>query len=199
MLVMIEIRRTDRETSCAVCGRTVLLGERLVNYRRLGEADALVCELCVDAAEARGWTREGSPALPVQLGRRREKGLRGLIRPRRRDLTAPEPFDPELLPDDPHDAVEAGLELFNESTHPRTVSGIARTLGDPRVSVVRRSHREVVVTVAWDLSWYQYRVDMLGAQTVTLQRRGEELEELDGRFCDWNALAEADGTVGLAS
>jgi hypothetical protein len=196
---MIEIRRTDRETSCAVCGRTVLLGERLVSYRRVREPDALVCELCLDAAEARGWTREGSPSLPVQLGRRREKGLRGLIRPRRRDLTAPEPFDPELLPDDPKDAVEAGLELFNESTHPRTVSGIARTLGDPRVSVVRRSHREVVVTVAWDLSWYQYRVDMLGAQTVTLQRRGEELEELDGRFCDWNAQAEPDGTVALAS
>jgi hypothetical protein len=67
------------------------------------------------------------------------------------------------------------------------------------VSVVRRSHREVVVTVAWDLSWYQYRVDMLGAQTVTLQRRGEELTELDGRFLDWNAQAEPDGTVALAS
>ena len=70
------------------------------------------------------------------------------------------------------------------------MSGIARTLGDPKVSVVRRSHREVVVTVAWDLSWYQYRVDMLGAQTVTLQRRGEELTELDGRFLEWNAQAD---------
>ena len=78
------------------------------------------------------------------------------------------------------------------------MSGIARTLGDPRVSVVQRSHREVVVTVAWDLSWYQYRVDMLGAQTVTLQRRGEELEELEGMFREWNAQAEADGTLALA-
>ncbi len=197
--MMIEIRRTNTETSCAVCGRTVLLGERLVNYRRVGLEDALVCELCVDQADARGWTREGSPSLPVQLGERRERGFRGILKPRHRGVTAPEPFDPELLPDDPVDAVEAGLELFNESTHPRTVSGIARTLGDPRVSVVRRSHREVVVTVAWDLSWYQYRVDMLGAQTVTLQHRGEELEELDGRFCEWNAQADRDGTVMLAS
>jgi hypothetical protein len=196
---MIEIRRQDTDTSCAVCGRTVLLGERLVSFHRIGQDDALVCELCVDQAEKRGWTREGAPSLPVQLGARRERGLRGLLKPRRREVTAPEPFDPELLPDDPADAVEAGLELFNESTHPRTVSGISRTLGDPRVSVVRRSHREVVVTVAWDLSWYQYRVDMLGAQTVTLQRRGEELEELDGRFCDWNAQADRDGTVALAS
>src|SRR6476646_1222618 len=180
--MMIEIRRQDTDTTCAVCGRTVLLGERLVSFRRIGLEDAMVCELCVDQADARGWTREGAPALPVQLAGREERGLRGL-----------------LLPEDPADAVEASLELFNESTHPRTVSGIARTLGDPRVSVVRRSHREVVVTVAWDLSWYQYRVDMLGAQTVTLQRRGEELTELDGRFLEWNAQAEPDGTVALAS
>ena len=38
----------------------------------------MVCELCVDQADARGWTREGAPALPVQLGaRREERGLRG--------------------------------------------------------------------------------------------------------------------------
>jgi hypothetical protein len=197
--MMIEIRRQDTDTTCAVCGRTVLLGERLVSFRRIGLEDAMVCELCVDQADARGWTREGAPALPVQLAGREERGLRALLRPRKRHVTAPEPFDPELLPEDPADAVEASLELFNESTHPRTVSGIARTLGDPKVSVVRRSHREVVVTVAWDLSWYQYRVDMLGVQTVTLQRRGEELAELDGRFLEWNAQAEPDGTVAIAS
>ena len=196
---MIEIRRQDTDTTCAVCGRTVLLGERLVSYHRIGLDDALVCELCIDQADARGWSREGAPTLPVQLAGRPERGLRGLLRQRRRHVTAPQPFDPELLPDDPADAVEASLELFNESTHPRTVSGIARTLGDPKVSVLRRSHREVVVTVAWDLSWYQYRIDMLGAQTVTLQRRGSEVEELDAPFREWNAQAEADGTVALAS
>jgi hypothetical protein len=196
---MIEIRRQDTDTACAVCGRTVLLGERLVNYHRIGLDDALVCELCIDQADARGWSREGAPTLPVQLAGRPERGLRGLLRQRRRHVTAPQPFDPELLPDDPADAVDASLELFNESTHPRTVSGIARTLGDPKVSVLRRSHREVVVTVAWDLSWYQYRIDMLGAQTVTLQRRGSEVEELDAPFREWNAQAEADGTVALAS
>ncbi len=195
---MNEIRRHDNETVCAVCGRTLLLGERLVRYRRVGLEDARVCELCLDSADARGWTREGAPALPVQLGERRPKGLRGFLRPRRRELAAPTPFDPELLPQDPADAVEASLELFNESTHPRTVSGIARTLGDPRVSVVQRSHREVVVTVAWDLSWYQYRVDMLGAQPVTLQRRGDDPDELDSRFRAWNAQAEPDGRVALA-
>ena len=160
---MIEIGRASSEMHCDVCGRTLLTGERFVRYHRVGADDAQVCELCTEGAEARGWVREGSPTLPVQLEQRREKGLKRWFQGKPRHLTAPEPFDPELLPADPKDAVEAGVELFNESTHPRTVSGIARTLGEPRVSVVQRSHREVVVTVAWDLSWYQYRIDMLGA------------------------------------
>ena len=90
-LMMIEIRHNDTETRCAVCGRTVLLGERLVNFRRVGLEDALVCELCTDQADARGWTREGSPALPVQLGERRERGLRGMLKQRRRGVTAGRP------------------------------------------------------------------------------------------------------------
>ena len=195
---MTDTRRTHLEMNCDVCGRTLLTGERSFRYQRIGEEEpAEVCALCTDTADARGWVREGAPTLPVVLGQRRERGVMNWLRPRRKAETAPQPFDPELLPDDPRDAVAAGLELFNESTHPRTVSGIARTLGSPRVSVVPRSHREVVVTVAWDLSWYQYRIDLRGAQTVTLQLRGQEQEELDERFHGWNAHAESDGLIAL--
>jgi hypothetical protein len=196
---MIDIRRNDIETSCAVCGRTLLLGERLVPYENPEGADARVCELCVDQADALGWIREGSLSVPLQLqsSRNRSRGLKGFLGGSRQ-RPVPEPFTPEALPADPRDAVEAGLELFNESYHPRTVCGIARTLGDPRVSVVMRSHREVVVTVAWDLSWYQFRVDMLGPQPVTLQQRGEDVAEIDSRFREWNAQAEPDGTLALA-
>jgi hypothetical protein len=199
---VIEIRRNDTETTCSVCGRTLLLGERLVPYVQPDEegsaVPARVCQLCLDQADQRGWVREGTGASPTPPPRPR-RGLRGRLLPRRRPAGEPEPFELDALPEDPHETVEAGLELFNESAHKRTVSGIARTLGHPRVSVVRRSHRELVVTVAWDLSWYQYRVDMLGAQPVTLQGRGHEIDELDGRFRDWNALAEPDGSVLLAS
>jgi hypothetical protein len=196
---MIDIRRNDIETSCAVCGRTLLLGERLVAYESPEGADARVCELCIDQADALGWIREGSLSVPLQLqsARNRPRGLKGLLGGSRQ-RRVPEPFTPEALPADPRDAVEAGLELFNESYHPRTVCGIARTLGDPRVSVVMRSPREMVVTVAWDLSWYQFRVDMLGPQPVTLQQRGEDVAEIDSRFRDWNAQAEPDGTLALA-
>ncbi len=197
-MAMIEIRRNNSDSVCAICGRTLLLGERLVAFHRPAEEDARVCELCLEQADGLGWVREGSPTVPLQWNRSRRKGLRAVLAGGRKPRPATAPYGAEEIPDDPRDAVEAGLELFNESSHRRTVSGIARTLGDPHVSVVRRSPREVVVTIAWELSWYQYRVDMLGAQPVTLQHRGEELDELDERFRDWNAQAERDGTVALA-
>jgi hypothetical protein len=195
---MIEIRRNDIESECAVCGRTLLLGEKLATYHRPAEEDARVCELCLDQADARGWIREGAPAVPMQLWSAPQRGLRGFLTSRRRRTGVPMPFEPEALPDDPRHAVEAGLELFNESTHRRMISGLARTLGEPRVSAIQRSHREVVVTVAWDLSWYQFRIDMLGASPVTLQRRGAELDEIESRFQDWNAHADTSGVLALA-
>src|SRR3954464_5901235 len=97
---MIEIKRITSETICAVCGRTLLTGERSVPYRRLGEEDALVCELCLDGADARRWLREGAPALPVRLRSRRAKGVRGWLRPPKKQVTAPQPFEPDLLPEE---------------------------------------------------------------------------------------------------
>src|SRR6185503_12911838 len=61
---LIDIRRNDIETSCAVCGRTLLLGERLVPYESPEGAETRVCELCVDQADALGWIREGSISVP---------------------------------------------------------------------------------------------------------------------------------------
>jgi len=52
-----------------------------------------------------------------------------------------------------------------------------------------------VITVAWDLSWYQYRVAPDSAQPVRLIERGHELEELDERYETWNARVEADGRL----
>ncbi len=193
---MIEIKRNDIETECSVCGRSILLGESLVTYHRPEDTDASVCTLCLDQADARGWIREGAPAVPMQMWSARPKGIKALFSSRKKNANAaPAPFEPATLPEDPRDAIEASIDLFNESGHRRTMSGIIRTLGDPHVSVIQRSHRDVVVTIAWELSWYQFRIDMLGAQPVTLQERGDELGEIDDRFCTWNAAAERDGTL----
>ena len=194
---MIKIRRNDVERECAVCGRTLLLGERLVSYRRPQGDDAPVCELCLDEADSRGWIREGAPVVPLQLWAARSAACAASWRPAAASGARPS-REATSLPETRARRSPPSIELFNESVHPRTVSGITRTLGEPRVSIVLRSPREVVVTVAWDLSWYQFRVDMLGAQPVTLQHRGEELDEIDTRFRDWNAHAEADGRLALA-
>ena len=69
--------------------------------------------------------------------------------------------------------VEAA-DLFNASPYRRSVGGIAKSLGPPHVSVVPLSgvNTEVVVTIAWDISWYQYRVLFDSAQPVRLAERG---------------------------
>jgi hypothetical protein len=99
--------------------------------------------------------------------------------------------------------VERALELFNSSEHVRTIGGIARTLGEPWVSALplHEAPSEVSIVVAWELSWYRYRVDLGDADDpVTLLAKGQELDELDESMRDWNATALADGklAVGVA-
>jgi hypothetical protein len=98
--------------------------------------------------------------------------------------------------------LERAVELFNESEHPRTVAGIARTLGSPRVSASASSASaaEVIVTVAWDISWYQFVIDLSDTNDpVRMDARGEELDELRPDARDWNATASEDGrlTIGV--
>ncbi len=54
---------------------------------------------------------------------------------------------------------------------------------------------ELAVTIAWDLSWYQYRVSPDSAQPVRLERRGHELDELEDVFTAWNAHIEDEGRL----
>jgi hypothetical protein len=100
--------------------------------------------------------------------------------------------------------VERALELFNQSEHVRTIAGIAKTLGEPWVSAapLTQAPAEVSIVVAWELSWYRFRVDLGDADDpVTLVNKGQELDELEDGMRDWNATALADGrlAVGVAS
>src|SRR2546428_838038 len=73
--------------------------------------------------------------------------------------------------------VDRAIDLFNESEHPRTIAGIARTLGPPRGSAVTspESAAEVLLTIAWELSWYQFTVDLSDPrEPVALRSRGQE-------------------------
>ena len=126
------------------------------------------------------------------------------------EAAPPPPPPPRSQPKDPRHVravptnaqvkVERALELFNQSEHPRTIAGIARTLGEPWVSAVPREDipAEVQLVVAWELSWYRFQID-LGAERdpVQLVDKGHELDELDEGLRDWNASAVADGRIGV--
>jgi hypothetical protein len=94
--------------------------------------------------------------------------------------------------------VERALELFNGSSHQRTVAGLARTLGKPWVSAVPDPAQAsaVSVLVAWELSWYRYRVDLGDeADPVMMLDKGEELDQIDESMRAWNAVLDTDGRV----
>jgi hypothetical protein len=54
---------------------------------------------------------------------------------------------------------------------------------------------ELVITVAWDISWYQYRVTPDAPQPVRLEQRGHDLADLGHQYQIWNAHLEDDGRV----
>jgi hypothetical protein len=97
--------------------------------------------------------------------------------------------------------VDLALVAFNASEYPRRVAGVARSLGEPVVSVRSAEHLESVVriVVAWELSWYRYEVD-LGEEPAVAEAAGQgtELSELEREEREGNAVAAADGAITLA-
>jgi hypothetical protein len=119
--------------------------------------------------------------------------------PRRRPRSRPkDPRHVRALPATPEARVERALDLFNASEHQRTVAGLARTLGPAWVAVIPdlAQPSSVTVVVAWELSWYRFRVDLGdAADPVTLVENGEEIDQIDQGLRDWNATVDADGRL----
>jgi hypothetical protein len=107
---------------------------------------------------------------------------------------SPEPAPVAALTEEA--AIARAIERFNASAFPRTVAGIAKSLGPPKVSVlVADEPDEVLITVAWELTWYQYRANSHASEPVELEERGQELEELAERYQAWNAEVDAGGRL----
>ena len=183
--------------TCAVCERSLLLGEEPIRFSPDGGDLVDVCPLCQQTALEHGWIREGGPSLPTyQADRRRRGWLASFLRPRPRPTeTIAEPLLRRLPK--PDQAIVEAAALFNDSVFRRTVEGIARSLGLPQVSIVALSglNTEVVVTIAWEISWYQYRVSVEAAQPVRLAEKGFDPGELDAGFVEWNAELTEDGRI----
>jgi hypothetical protein len=113
----------------------------------------------------------------------------------------PRPKDPRhvrAIPTTAQAKVDRALDLFNGSSHQRTIAGLARTLGTPFVSAQPDTAQgsQVSVVVAWELSWYRYRVDLGDeADPVMMLDKGEEIEQIEEDLREWNARLDADGRV----
>jgi hypothetical protein len=134
----------------------------------------------VAAPRDRDREREREPAKPRRESRRDSRHIRAV------------PTTAEVK-------VERAIEMFNESEHPRTIAGIARTLGTPWVheSPDGAAPSEVTIVIAWELSWYRYRVDLGDEhEPILLLEKGDELAELEEPLRVWNAIADDAGRLG---
>ena len=139
---------------------------------------------------AAGSEHEAEPYAPAPPTRLREV-VEGAGGPR-------DPRHVRAVPTNAQAKVDRALELFNSSEHSRTVAGLTRTLGQPwvRAAPALDAPSEVVVVVAWELSWYHYRVDLGDAQEpIVLIEKGSEVGELREDLRDWNGSASSEGLL----
>jgi hypothetical protein len=210
--------------SCDVCGRTLLRGEQ-ADVFLAGGTRRNVCELCTQRASHEGWIREGLDDATVRsrANNGRSRSLLARLRQRRADAQAmqeeveadhagealvpaePVPQQPRSVHAVPTNAdmkMARALDLFNASSHPRTVSGVARSLGAPIVAA-RPSATEgsvVTIVVGWELSWYRFEVDLADeAAGPRITGQGTELAELDAADQVPNAAADDHGQLHLVA
>ncbi len=227
--------------NCAVCGRTILSGERTRSYISPDGERRAVCDLCRPRAEQLGWVwEELAEETSSQPPKRRRRGLGALFRGRGESrrarvdehdeeeededhevpeddqpTPAPEPRRnpdpaapgagvgrPEPIAEAPGTRLERAAARFNASPESRTVAGLMRSLGSPWVSVgaAAGSPSEVRITIAWELSWYQWGVDLRDeGRPVHAIDKGHEIGELDNSARQWNAVADDAGQIRIGS
>jgi hypothetical protein len=222
-----DIRTAHTQVACDICGRTLLRGERSDTYLS-GGTRREVCELCTPRAVHAGWVREGialERGTRAAPGERRRSLLGRLRRPvtddapgetdagsrtngngRRAPHERPReaalermPRQVRAVPTSIEQRTASAIEHFNQSEHPRTVAGVARSLGSPFV-VARPSPQDagvVTIVVAWELCWYRYEVDLSdGGPSVRAAGQGYELDELEQEDrAAPNAVADEYGTL----
>jgi hypothetical protein len=100
--------------------------------------------------------------------------------------------------------MRSAVERFNASEDRRKVAGLIRSLGEPDAAIVPDASRQLaLVTVAWELSWYQWEVnaedDDRDDGMVREVAKGSELSELAEPARSWNAAVAEDGRLRLRS
>ena len=88
------------------------------------------------------------------------------------------------------DSFELAVTRFNASEAARTVAGLTRTLGEPRISIgaAAGTADAARITVAWELTWYQWAVASGERERPVAElARGTEIDQLDAAARQWNA------------
>jgi hypothetical protein len=94
--------------------------------------------------------------------------------------------------------IRVAVDRFNSGQGPRKIAGLIRSLGEPQVAVRANGAAKALVTVAWEISWYQWEVAVDGeSASVREVRKGSEVSELEADERGWNATASSDGTLRL--
>lgn len=206
---------TDAE-NCAVCGRGILKGERTYEYATPAGEVRDVCALCRPSAERAGWAPPGRLESVAPARRERRRGWAPDLAARlRRHRTGPEaharngaeepvtiaPGKPATVamprtPPPPQNGLTARLAEFNSGQTPRMIAGLCRSLGDAKAEVKPMIDGDgILVTVAWELSWYSWEVTPAGVREVS---KGADIAERPGPEPEWNAHVEADGRLTTA-
>ena len=170
------------------------MGERSERFSPDGLEYVDVCPLCRERAMEAGWYREGGPSLHVRPLEPRRGFFGRLFHPSspvEGEIVA-QPLLSRLSPED--QVVVQAAALFNGSSHRRTVEGLIHSLGTPQAAIKPTGGSEAVITICWDISWYQYRADAAG-ETVHLIERGFDLADLEVAQTQWNAEVDAAGRL----
>ena len=171
--------------------------------RQEGRGRGWLDRLRAHRERARGQAAEAAAAdVPAEpRSRRREAGSEPAAVPAGQHAEAREPRHVRAVPTNADLKMQRAIDLFNVSEYPRTVAGVARSLGAPDVCVRPLADRPsvVTITVMWELSWYRFEVDLSDeAGGLRREANGYELEELDAAERRANAVADAQGALSLA-
>jgi hypothetical protein len=131
---------------------------------------------------------------------RRRRSIAARDAPGARQAGPREPRHVRAVPTSVENKTAAAVSLFNGSEHPKTVAGIARSLGLPDVAVYPTDPTASVVNlvVSWELCWYRYQVELSDeVPHVRVSDQGYELDELSEVDRVINASADDRGRLAL--
>jgi hypothetical protein len=138
-------------------------------------------------------TPDPVPARPERVSARGTggSGIRDRVR---------EPRHVHAIPTSGDHKMAVAADVFNESTHRRTVAGVARSLGAPTVNITPdETHPSLVwIVVSWELCWYRDEVDLSDPKgQARLDGQGYELAELSEYERIGNAGSDDSGALVL--